>query len=343
LAKKVIEERIASKEELSATVSIGSAGPNNNPATAKSSDKFIIIYSGKLKPPFEDIDLVIQTPVKLLLNGRGLAYLDATILVVILVAGLITIYRTGLSQIEFANRQHNFVAAVTHELKAPLTAIKMYGELLQSGIHQGRNKGLKFTNQILSEANRLERLVKNVLQFAELQFGKRGTKLQVEEGTAEEFLSQALSYCTPILEKSGFKLTRKREGCTAIIAAHTEGLITVVFNLVDNAVKFSQLNNNTEIEVGIVDTDTTVDIYVKDYGPGVAQKDEQLIFQPFARAESELTRKTKGSGIGLALARDLSSRMGAKLTYKRQSLGAEFRITFSKVSESSKVGADAAA
>ncbi len=99
--------------------------------------------------------------------------LSATLLAATLI-GLLLLYRTVSVTVRFAERRSNFVAAVSHELKTPLTAIRMYGEMLRDGIVPSEAKRAEYYRHITNESERLSRLINNVLEYAKLEKGSAG-------------------------------------------------------------------------------------------------------------------------------------------------------------------------
>jgi signal transduction histidine kinase len=107
----------------------------------------------------------------------------------------------------------------------------------------------------------------------------------------------------------------------------TDAFTQIIINLVDNAIKFSRKSDRKVVELGCTRlAGKSVRFSVRDYGPGIAPNQMKKIFQLFYRAENELTRETVGTGIGLALVRQLASRMKGRVDVTNRSPGAEFGI-----------------
>jgi signal transduction histidine kinase len=119
------------------------------------------------------------------------------------------------------------------------------------------------------------------------------------------------------------------DGEELCVEADEDSFAAIVINLVDNALKFSKDASKKEIDIGFryyTSGTKKVVFFVRDYGPGVDRAQMRRIFQLFYRAESEMTRTTPGTGIGLALVKELAAKMGAKVDVSNREPGAEFQI-----------------
>ena len=119
--------------------------------------------------------------------------------------GLVSIYRLTQSQLNLAQKRQDFISAVSHELKTPLTSIKMYAELLQNSWVANEEKRHKYYNLIASEAERLTRLIQNVLNLSKLD-GNRWT-VQLRQDRPKAVLDDFVATYTRNVEKNGFSLT----------------------------------------------------------------------------------------------------------------------------------------
>ncbi|KAF0161267.1 MAG: putative ATPase domain-containing protein, partial [Caulobacteraceae bacterium] len=211
------------------------------------------------------------------------------------VLGLFALYRMVAVQVLFAERRNNFVAAVTHELKTPLTAIRMYGEMLRDGMVQDEATRQEYYATITGEGERLTRLINNVMEHAQLRRGER--PMQVVRANVGETVREVLDLMTPHIEREGFAVTLDVPSSLPAVQLDVDAFKQVLF--------------------------------VRDFGPGIAEGQLQTIFEPFFRGESELTRRQKGTGIGLTLVRDLVERMNGYVRGINRSPGLEIRIALS--------------
>ncbi len=293
-----------------------------------------LLYQSRLIAPFGDIEIIF-TLARLPIGAGGKVILWSTlVLALVLTGGFLLLYRLGLRQLALARQQQDFVSAVSHELKTPLTSIRMYGEMLREGwADEARRK--TYYDFIFHEAERLTRLINNVLQLARLARNEQQPEL------ASIAVADALDELRPRLQSqldaSGFELSVR--GDSAVESEHIridrDWFIQILINLVDNAIKFSAEAETRRIDLGYRPLrDGRVEFSVRDYGPGIAPDQMKKIFKLFYRSENELTRETVGTGIGLALVQQLSSAMEAEVDVVNCEPGAEFRIRFKRIAAS---------
>jgi signal transduction histidine kinase len=206
----------------------------------------------------------------------------------------------------YAERRSDFVSAVTHELKTPLAAIRLHGEMLHEGIAATEEKRQASYRTITAECERLTRLVDNVLELSRLEKGTRSVHLMA--GPLEPVLREALDVLEPHARSAGFALELEVEQGLAA-RFDRDALLQVVFNLVDNGLKYARDAGDKRILLVARRDGDRVALLVRDFGPGVPPRHLRHIFEPFWRGERELTRRSKGTGIGLPLVRGLVERM----------------------------------
>ncbi|MCP4979878.1 MAG: HAMP domain-containing histidine kinase [Gammaproteobacteria bacterium] len=291
-----------------------------------------LLYQSRLIAPFGDIEL-IYTLARLPVGAGGQVIIwSALVLAIVLIGGCLMLLRLGQRQLALAQQQQDFVSAVSHELKTPLTSIRMYGEMLREG-WADEAKRKSYYDFIFHEAERLTRLINNVLQLARMSRNEQHgnlTRLTVGEALAE--LKPRLE---SQLEPSGFDLVINAlpEVDAVRVEIDIDWFIQIFINLVDNAVKFSANGSRQRVDIRYqLMQDGRVQFSVRDYGPGIDPDQMKKIFTLFYRSENELTRETIGTGIGLALVQQLASAMQAEVDVVNCEPGAEFRIRFSTYS-----------
>jgi signal transduction histidine kinase len=287
-----------------------------------------LLYRGNLSAPFDRLDLLFS--VNRLPAGPGASVLlwTSTVIAVVFIAGFVVLYRLGLSQIQLARQQQDFVSAVSHELKTPLTSIRMYGEMLMEG-WVSEDKRKQYYTYIHDESERLTRLISNVLQLAKITHNEPKFDLQVK--SVAELLDQVESKIGNQVERAGFALTIRRDEMaeTSKVSIDEDSFAQIMINLVDNAIKFSKHAEIRSIEISCRHSKPgSTTFSVRDYGPGIARDQMKKIFQLFYRSESELTRETVGTGIGLAIVHQLTLAMNGQVDVVNKDPGAEFRVTF---------------
>jgi len=296
------------------------------PSTEQATNE--LLYQSRLIAPFSDIELIF-TLARLPVGAGGQVIIwSALILAVVLVGGCLMLLRLGQRQLALARQQQDFVSAVSHELKTPLTSIRMYGEMLREG-WADEAKRKTYYDFIFYEAERLTRLINNVLQLARMSRNEQTGNLN--NITVGEALAELKPRLESQLEPSGFELaiSGKAEVDTAGIKVDIDWFIQIFINLVDNAVKFSANGAQKRVDIRYQQMqDGKIQFSVRDYGPGIDPDQMKKIFKLFYRSENELTRETVGTGIGLALVQQLASAMQAEVDIVNCEPGAEFRIRF---------------
>jgi signal transduction histidine kinase len=164
---------------------------------------------------------------------------------------------------------------------------------------------------ITAESERLTRLVNNVLELARLE--RKDRPLNMTVGDVAPLIEEVVGVLGPHAEQEGFVLQAEVEPGLPSVRYDRDALLQVLFNLVDNAIKYSRDATKKEIKISCRKERDGLLLSVADHGPGVPPQHMKGIFQPFYRAENELTRSSKGTGIGLALVRGLVERMGGSV------------------------------
>jgi signal transduction histidine kinase len=285
-----------------------------------------VLSRARLSPPFGNLELAFGVQHLPPAPGRLLLAWVSVILAIVLVGGFLFVYRFAVGQMRLARQQQDFVSAVSHELKTPLTSIRMYGEMLKAGWADEAKKQVYY-DYIHSESERLSRLIENVLQLARLT---RNTQhFDVKRATVAEALDMVRSKVSTQVERAGFALEVRNDApADAEIAVDGDAFAQIFINLVDNALKFSASAERKAVEIASRrESDRTLLFTVRDFGPGIPKGHMKKIFELFYRPANELTRETAGTGIGLALVRQLAAAMGGRVDVRNRDPGAEFRVS----------------
>jgi len=303
----------------------GSADRYSSSATAFDGE---LLYRTRLTAPLNSLELIFS--IKHLPAGAGAGVLGWVTLVLLLVflGGFTAVYRVGLSQINLARQQQDFVASVSHELKTPLTSIRMYGEILKEG-WADEEKRQRYYEFIHDESERLSRLISNVLQLARIS--RNEPQFDMQPVAVAELMANTESKISSQVERAGFELRFIRDESVndATISIDEDCFTQIIINLVDNAIKFAKDAAEKAVEVHSKRVANGQVVFsVRDFGPGVPRDQMKKIFELFYRSESELTRETVGTGIGLAIVYQLTTAMGGSVDLVNVDPGAEFRIRF---------------
>ena len=287
-----------------------------------------LLYSNRLSTPLDSLELIFS--INRLPPGPGAAVLGwvTFVLAMVFAGGFIALYRLGVSQINLARQQQDFVSAVSHELKTPLTSIRMYGEMLKEG-WADEEKRQGYYEFIHDESERLTRMISNVLQLANITHNE--PNFDLKRINVGELMSNIESKITNQVKRADFELNfnRNEDADNATIDIDEDCFAQIIINLVDNAIKFSKNADDKMIDIGSKLTgDKQIQFTVRDHGPGIPRDQMKKIFKLFYRTESELTRETVGTGIGLAIVHQLTTAMNGKVDVVNAKPGAEFRISF---------------
>ncbi|MCG2815241.1 MAG: HAMP domain-containing histidine kinase [Candidatus Aminicenantes bacterium] len=233
------------------------------------------------------------------------------------------ILQTLRTEMNLARQKTTFVANVSHELKTPLTSIRMFAEMLKEGRQPDPARRLKYLNLMVAETERLTRLINNVLDFSKMEKGKKQyNKARLDAALLVRNLleSQRVHF-----EHNGFTIGVSGSAGQAFIEGDEEALKQALLNLLSNAEKYS--GERRDISVDIEVSGETVLILVKDRGPGIPPGDAKKIFKEFYRGDDSLTARVKGSGLGLSIAQKIITDHGGNIQYfSRDGGGSIFQI-----------------
>jgi two-component system phosphate regulon sensor histidine kinase PhoR len=240
---------------------------------------------------------------------RLLGVLLVPVSTVIIVVGLAVVWLSVRAERRASQMKSDFIANVSHELKTPLSLIRMFGELLMTGKHKGDAMAREYGGIITRESERLAHLIDNVLDFARLERGKASYRFA--EGRLEEVVERALDVFRHRLEKEKLRLKTEIEPNLPPVRMDEDAMTLVLLNLVDNAVKYA--GEGGEVSVRLRRAPGAVALVVTDHGAGIAPDEQRRIFERFYRATSARARNVRGSGIGLALVKYIAEAHGGRV------------------------------
>ncbi|MBS1798079.1 MAG: hypothetical protein JSS81_29955 [Acidobacteria bacterium] len=224
--------------------------------------------------------------------------LISCLLAAFLALALIIALRAANRQMKLSQIKSDFVANISHELRTPLTSIRVFGELLSAGWIKDEEKLRETGTQIESETRRLTYLIDNLLDYSQIEAGKK--QYHFERGDLRETIAATIQSLEPQLSRKGYQLDFEADKeSSAEISFDREGVRQVLINLIDNAVKYSP--ENKRILISFSENYGKAVIRVRDWGIGIPQSEQKKIFEKFHRIGNNLTHDVKGSGLGLAI------------------------------------------
>ncbi len=292
------------------------------------------LYSRNLSSPLQKISVTVNAAKLTTVSGRLLIDCLAFAIYCLFFIGFLAFYRLGSRQIDLAQQQQDFISAVSHELKTPLTSIRMYGEMLRSGWVADDVKKQNYYDFIFFESERLSRLINNVLQLARLGHQKQSFERVIMP--VQTLINKITPRLEAQIEATTFTLNilPLDEALQKLnIKIDEDAFFQMAINLVDNAIKFTGQATQQQIDMGfkLAKNKQNATFFIRDYGPGIKKDQFKKIFLLFYRTGDELTRTTPGTGIGLALVAQLADAMNAKITVVNKQPGAEFQISLNIV------------
>jgi signal transduction histidine kinase len=216
-----------------------------------------------------------------------------------------------------ALQKTSFVSNVSHELKTPLTSIRMYAELLVDDRIKDPDKKKTYLQVIVSESQRLSRLVNNVLDFSRLEQGRK--TYHPQQIDLNEFLTEVVDSHRLRIKEAGMTIETHLPGGRIFVNADRDAIEQVFINLIDNSIKYA--HPGIEVVVSVNMNDKDCEIRIEDRGPGVPEVDRDKIFEKFHRVDDTLTSKQQGSGLGLSIARKILRDLGGDLVYEARDGG----------------------
>ena len=296
-------------------------------ALGKNNATYTIKTSRPLPPPYEKILFKMYASPAANTTGFTVLFSGIVMLIVIAVC-LVTIYRFTQSKVALAAKRQDFVSAITHELKTPLTAIKMYAELLQNSWVANEEKKQRYYGQIASEADRLSRLIQNVLNLSKLDGNRWNVQLRKERPKA--VLDDFVATYSRNIEKQGFELTvsTDTDADNITVLIDRDAVMQILMNLVDNSLKFSKNASYKMVNIELRVNGGDLYLAVRDYGPGIPAAEMKKVFQEFYRVENEMTRSTSGTGIGLSMVKKLCTLTNMKIEIENANPGLRTKIHF---------------
>jgi signal transduction histidine kinase len=266
-------------------------------------------------------------------SRRHVMYTSA--LALLLGLGMLATIRGAMRARELAQLKSDFVSTVSHELKTPLTSIRMFAEMLEQGVARGDpQKQARYQSVIVQESQRLGLLIANLLDYAQIE---RGTRRYTPSRQSAGALAQHAVSTFEILrdpERTGRNPVEVHVSSNAMHAdvdVDRDVVVQAVLNLISNAVKYG---GDKPIEVLVGADATHAWISVQDHGPGIPASEQARIFKEFYRTPDAYRSNIEGTGLGLALVKRHIEALGGSVEVESEvDKGATFTIRLPRVQE----------
>jgi signal transduction histidine kinase len=279
---------------------------------------FVASEIGEALPHWEAA-LYLMRPEQLQENARNvrrtLVLLIGAALAAIAFGGW-AVFADARRQLALAQKKTDFVSNVSHELKTPLTSIRMFAEMMHGG-NVAEEKRPQYLRIIVAEAERLTRLINNVLDFARLE--RKQKRYDFRPLDLHAVLARTWEGHELHLREQGFATSWRAAPPPYPVRGEEDALAQIFVNLLSNAEKYS--SDRKEIEIHSYLTENSVNVSVLDRGSGVPPGEESKIFEAFYRAHDSLASGIQGSGLGLTLAQRLAQEHGGEITYQAREGG----------------------
>lgn len=281
----------------------------------------------------ESLNFSIAPPSMARPNKRLPWFAGIGVMVLLVLGGAYATYRGVSRELRLAQLQSDFVAAVSHEFRSPLTSLRGITELLSDGRLAERSQLQKSFTFLQRETARLQRLVEDLLDFGRMESGQKPYRKEfhdafgVVRSAVEDFKAEA--------DSRGFHIEMDLAAGNPSIEADQQALRTALRNLLENAMKYSLDCRTIWVEGRMIQRQ--VAISVRDRGIGIAPGEQRDIFERFIRGTSAKTAGIKGTGIGLSMVRRVIQASGGKIQLESSpGIGSTFTIVLPLAEESEK-------
>jgi signal transduction histidine kinase len=247
-----------------------------------------------------------------------------------MILGVVLVLRDLSREQRLSQLRTDFVANVTHELKTPLTSIRMFAETLRMRRTRNEAEQQECLDVIVSETQRLSRLINTVLDFSKIERGQK--QYRMAEVNVSEVAQSTLNTLKYSLEEQGFALEAEIEPHVRALG-DADALEQAMLNLIDNAVKYS--HRNKSVRIGLWTLDDRIFFRVADKGIGIPEGDQNRIFEKFYRARAGNERDTGGAGLGLTVVQHIVEAHQGKIELESKvGEGSSFTIILPKFQQS---------
>lgn len=233
----------------------------------------------------------------------------------------------------------DFTANVSHELKTPLTSIRGFVETLQAGAIDNPEMAHKFLNIIMMEANRLTRLVNDILSISKLESGD--TEVSLGRLRLDKMADDVYEMLKIHAKEKQVELSINENGEPIYVWGNNDRVEQLLINLIENAIKYNQPGGT--VHVSVYGTEKNAYLLVSDTGIGIAEENIPRLFERFYRVDKGRSRSMGGTGLGLAIVKHIVVSMGGTIeVHSKLGEGTEFSVTLPRYTDTAEEDSSAA-
>jgi signal transduction histidine kinase len=313
LGRDVVDRALAAPEGRSALAVVDASGrPVWTSRPLESAAPVITVPFGEALPAWR---VALYEPAGLaprdMVRRQAMSFMAAFALLLALIGtGLVATYRLQRRESEIARLKSDFVANVSHDLKTPLSLIRMFAETLEMDRVPDEARRREYYAVLTRESERLTRLIDNVLDFSRIESGRQ--RYDIGHGPVEPVVHEVIESFRHPLHQQGFAVDVSIAPDLPDVPLDAEALKQALANLLDNAMKYS--GDRRKIAVSARREGGGVAVEVADEGIGIPISERERIFEKFYRIGRSETQGRRGSGVGLALVRHIVEAHGGRVT-----------------------------
>jgi signal transduction histidine kinase len=245
-----------------------------------------------------------------LMTQRRLLLTGLALMALLVASGTYVIARAVGRELAVARLESDFVAAVSHEFRTPLTSMRHLTELLASGDIRAEERRAQYYTMLARETERLHRLVESLLDFGRMEAGRR--EYQLETIDVMTLVRDVVDEFRQGMTSRGVAFTATTGSAPALVTVDATAIGRAIWNLLDNAVKYAP--GSAAIQIDATVTGRDVEIRVRDAGPGIPDHEQAAIFQRFVRGTAARTAHVAGTGLGLAMVQHIVTAHGGRVS-----------------------------
>lgn len=236
------------------------------------------------------------------------------------ISGVVLLLVDVTKQQKTEKMRHDFTANVSHELKTPLTSIYGFAQMLEEDMVKSSEDRQKFAKCISKESTRLLSIIEDIMALSQIEDAK---EKQLEKVDVHKTAKDVIESLTPFAEQKSIDLTL--EGGKTICYANPHLLYELIYNLVENAIKYNHPQGFVKIK--LAQDPQKISIYVEDNGIGITETDQKRIFERFYRADKSRSKETGGTGLGLSIVKHIAEYHGGSVELiSTLNKGSTFRV-----------------